>query len=106
MIMQLHLTRVDNVMCFKHVSFLFLVQKKKLATNVGEKWNLLSSFVNIKKSRQYFNNETINHSLFIKCNLTPSMRVFKWRREAFVIHTGICVYFAKHIATTNLHWRR
>ena len=82
MIMQLHLTRVDNVMCFKHVSFLFLVQKKKLATNVGQKWNLLSGFVNIKESRQYFINETINHSLFIKCNLT-SMRVFKWRREAY-----------------------
>ena len=105
MIMQLHLTRVDNVMCFKHVSFLFLVQKKKLATNVGEKWNLLSAFVNIKESRQYFINETIIHSRFIECNLTP-MRVFKWRREDFVIHTGICVSFAKHIATTNLHWRR
>ena len=100
--MQLQMTRVDNVMCFKHVSFLFLVQKKKLATNVGEKWNFLSSFVNIKESRQFFINETINHSLFIKCNLTP-MRVFKWRREAFVIHTGICVHFAKHIAKTNLH---
>ena len=37
MIMLLHLKRVDNVMCFKHLSFLFLVQKKKLVVNVGEK---------------------------------------------------------------------
>ena len=35
--MQLHLTRVDNVMCFKHMSFLFLVQKKRLEVSVGEK---------------------------------------------------------------------
>ena len=37
MIMLLHLTRVDDVMCFKHISFLFLVQKKRLEVNVGEK---------------------------------------------------------------------
>ena len=47
MIMLLHLTRVDDVMCFKHVLFLYLVQKKKLVINVGEKWNLLSIIVNI-----------------------------------------------------------
>ena len=35
--MLLHLTRVDDVMCFKHISFLFLVQKKKLVVNVSEK---------------------------------------------------------------------
>ena len=57
-------------MCFKHLSFLFLVQKKKLVVNVGEKGNLLSSFVNIKKSRQYGINENINNSLFNKCNFT------------------------------------
>ena len=54
MIMLLHLTRVDDVMCFKHISFLFLVQKKRLEINVGEKWNLLSIIVNIGKSRQYW----------------------------------------------------
>ena len=53
MIMLLHLTRVDDVMCFKRLSFLFLVQKKRLEVNVGEKWNLLSFIVNIRKSRQY-----------------------------------------------------
>ena len=37
MIMPLHLTRVDDVMCFKRISFLFLVQKKRLEVNVGEK---------------------------------------------------------------------
>ena len=37
MIMLLHLTRVDDVMCFKRISFLFLVQKKRLKVNVGEK---------------------------------------------------------------------
>ena len=37
MIMLLHLTRVDYVMCFKRISFLFLVQKKRLEVNVGEK---------------------------------------------------------------------
>ena len=52
MIMLLHLTRVDDVMCFKRISFLFLVQKKRLEVNVGEKWNLLSIIVNIRKSRQ------------------------------------------------------
>ena len=65
MIMLLHLTRVDDVMCFKHTSFLFLVQKKMLEVNVGEKWNLLSIIVNIEKSRQYCLNENINDSLFI-----------------------------------------
>ena len=83
MIMQLHLTRVDNVISFKHVSFLFLVQKKKLATNVSEKWSLLSRFVNIKESSQYFINETINHSLFIKCNLTPMWYLSGVRSQAF-----------------------
>ena len=29
--------RVDDVMCFKHISFFFLVQKKRLEVNVGEK---------------------------------------------------------------------
>ena len=66
MIMLLHLTRVDDVMCFKRISFLFLVQKKRLEVNVGEKWNLLSIIVNIRKSRQYCLNENINDSLFIK----------------------------------------
>ena len=66
MIMLLHLTRVDDVMCFKRISFLFLVQKKRLEVNVREKWNLLSIIVNIRKSRQYFLNENINDSLFIK----------------------------------------
>ena len=37
MIMLLHLTRVDDVMCFKRISFLFLVQKKRLKENMGEK---------------------------------------------------------------------
>ena len=36
MIMLLHLTRVDDVMCFKRISFLFLVQKKRLEVNVGD----------------------------------------------------------------------
>ena len=36
-VMLLHLTRVDDVMCFKHISFLFLVQKKRLEVNEGEK---------------------------------------------------------------------
>ena len=66
MIMLLHLTRVDDVMCFKCILFLFLVQKKRLELNLGEKWNLLSIIVNIRKSRQYFLNENINDSLFIK----------------------------------------
>ena len=34
MIMLLHLTRVDDVMCFKRISFLFLVQKKRLEVNL------------------------------------------------------------------------
>ena len=66
MIMLLHLTRVDDVMCFKRISFLFLVQKKRLEVNVREKWNLLSIIGNIRKSRQYFLNENINDSIFIK----------------------------------------
>ena len=66
MIMLLHLKRVDDVMCFKHISFLFLVQKKRLEVNMGEKWNLLSITVNVGKSRQYCFNENINDSLFIK----------------------------------------
>ena len=63
MIMLLHLTRVDDVMCFKRTSFVFLVQKKRLEVNVGEKWNLLSVIVNIRKSGQYYLNENINDSL-------------------------------------------
>ena len=66
MIMLLHLTRVVDVMCFKHISFLLLVQKKRLEVNVVEKWNLLSIIVNIGKSRQYYLNENINDSFFIK----------------------------------------
>ena len=66
MIILLHLTRVDDVMCFKLISFLFLVQKKRLEVNIGEKWNLLSIVVNIGKSRQYCLNDNINDSLFIK----------------------------------------
>ena len=66
MIMLLHLTRVDDVMCFKRISFLFLVQKKRLEVNVGKKWNSLSIIVNIRKSRQYCLNENINDSLFNK----------------------------------------
>ena len=66
MIMLFHLTRVDDVRCLKRISFLFLVQKKRLEVNVGEKWNLLSIIVNIRKSRQYCLNENINDSLFIK----------------------------------------
>ena len=66
MIMLLHLIRVDDVMCFKRISFLFLVQKKRLEVNVGEKWNLLSIIVNVGKLRQYCLNENINDSLFIK----------------------------------------
>ena len=66
MIMLLHLTRVDDAMCFKHISFLFLVQKKRLEVNVGEKWNLLSIIVNIGKSRQNCLNENISDSPFTK----------------------------------------
>ena len=53
-------------MCFKHISFLFLVQKKRLEVNVGEKWNLLSIIENVGKLRQYCLNKNINDSLFIK----------------------------------------
>ena len=49
-----------------NMSFLFLIQKKKLVVNVGEKWNLLSVIVNIRKWRQYCINENINDSIFIK----------------------------------------
>ena len=49
-----------------HISFVFLVQKRRLEVNVGEKLNLLSVMVNIGKSRQYCLNEDINNSLFIK----------------------------------------
>ena len=66
MIMVFHLTRVHDVMCFKHILFLFLVQKKRLEVKVDEKWNLPSIIVNIGKSRQYFINKEINDSLFIK----------------------------------------
>ena len=66
MIMLLHLTRVDDVMRFKHTSFLFLVQKRRLEVNAGEKWNLLSFIINIRKSRQYYLSENINDSLFVK----------------------------------------
>ena len=76
MIMLLHLTRVDDVMCFKRISFLFLVQKKRLEVNVGEKWNLLSITVNIRKSRQYCLNENIIDSLFIKWD--KQEQIFEW----------------------------
>ena len=59
MIMLLHLTKADDVMCFKHISFLLLVQKKRLEVNVGEKWSLLSIIVDIWKSRQYCLNENM-----------------------------------------------
>ena len=52
--------------CFKRISFLFLVQKKRLEVNVGEKRNLLSIIVKIRKSMQYCLSENINDSLFIK----------------------------------------
>ena len=44
---------------FKHISFLFQVQKKRLEVNVGEKLNLRSIIVNIGKSRQYCLNDNI-----------------------------------------------
>ena len=37
MIMLLDLIRVDDVMCFKRISLLFLAQKKRFEVNVGEK---------------------------------------------------------------------
>ena len=49
-----------------YISFVSLVQKKRLEVNVSEKWNLLSIIVNIWKSRQYCRNENINDSLFIR----------------------------------------
>ena len=91
MFMLLHLTRVNDVMCFKHTSFLFMVQKKMLEVNVGEKWKLLSIIVNIEKSRPYCLTENINHSLFIiwdkrervlsditKPRLPPSFWISAW----------------------------
>ena len=91
MIMLLHLTRVDDVMCFKLTSFLFLVQKKMLEVNVGQKWNLLSIIVNVGISREYCPNENINNSLFIiwdkrervlseipKHRLPPSFWISAW----------------------------
>ena len=44
----------------------FVVEKKRLEVNVGEKWNFLSITVNIRKPRQYCLSENINDSLFIK----------------------------------------
>ena len=44
--------KTGDVMCKKHLSFLFLVQKKKLVVNVGERENFLYSFGNIEKSTQ------------------------------------------------------
>ena len=64
MIMLLHLTRMDDVVF--QTSFLFLVQKKTLVVNMGEKWNLLCIIVNIGKSKQYCVNENIYDSLFIR----------------------------------------
>ena len=49
-----------------NISFLFLVQKKTLVVNMGEKWNLLCIIVNIGKSKQYCVNENIYDSLFIR----------------------------------------
>ena len=81
-------------MCFKHVSFLFLVQKKKSVVNVVESEIYYLAFVNIEKSRQFWFNENINHSLCIICNFTR-VRVFKLEEETFVIHSRIYLYFAK-----------
>ena len=50
--------------CFKRISFLFLVQKKRLEVNVGEKSNLLSVIVHIRKSRQYCLIENIQSPLY------------------------------------------
>ena len=64
MITLLHLTRVDDVMCFKRISFLFLVQKKRLEVNVDEKWNLLSIIVNIKNK---------GNTVLMKTLMNPSL---------------------------------
>ena len=95
MAMLLHLTRVEDVTCSKHMSFLFLVQKKKLVANVGEKGNLLSIIENVGKSRQYCINENINDSLFIKrkrvlsditkLRLPPSFLISAWVNFGYVL---------------------
>ena len=62
MIILLNLTRVDDVMCSKQFSFLFLVHQEIVGGKCGWKVNI----GNVEKSRQYGLNENIHHSFFIK----------------------------------------
>ena len=64
MIMLLHLARVDDVMCFKHISFLILVQKKRSEVTVGRKWNLPS----IMKDSYFKTNDA---SIFARLHSEP-----------------------------------
>ena len=73
------------------------IEKKRLEVNVGEKWNLLSFVVNIRKSRQYCLNENINDSLFIKWDkrervssdiTKPSLPPSFWLYPCVLVHKG------------------
>ena len=73
------------------------IEKKRLEVNVGEKWNLLSFVVNIRKSRQYCLNENINDSLFIKWDkrervssdiTKPSLPPSFWLCPRVPVHKG------------------
>ena len=100
--MLLHLTRVEDVMCFKHLSFLFLVHQEQLAVNAGEKWNLLSSIVNIEKSRQYY------YSLYIKWDKWKWVLSFvaKWHFQILLIRTykDMFMTFSMEVSDVKISW--
>ena len=58
--MLLHLTSVDDVMCFKHFSFLFLVHQEIVGSNCGGKVNI----GNIDRDSIFSKTRNLKMSLF------------------------------------------
>ena len=102
--MLLHLTRVDDVMCFKHLSFLFLVHQEIVGSKCGWKVNI----GNIEKSRQYCLNENINHSLFIKWDKQKWVLTFvaKWHFQILLIRTYMDTFmtFSMAVSDVKISW--
>ena len=102
--MILHLTRVDEVMCFKHLPFLFLVHQEIAGSKSGWKVNIQ----NVEKSRQYCLNENINHSPFIKWDKQKQVLSFvaKWHFQVLLIRTykDTFMTFSMEVSNVKFPW--
>ena len=102
--MLLHLAKVDDVMCFKHFSFVFLVHQEIVGSKCGWKVNI----GNIKNSRQYWHNENIYHSLFINWDKQKPVLSFfaKWQFHLLLIrmYKDTFTTFSMEVSEVKIPW--